>query len=156
MRDLFIRIGLLLQNYTLAQRFIFVFAGVTMLSSMIAILFWANSTEYVSLYSELSPTEANRIVEELKTDGIDYDISSTGTSILVPDDQVNSLRLRFNRVEYGDQIDGFNVFDKSNIGMTTFMQKVNLQRALEGELTKTINQMQEVKQSRVHLVIPEK
>ena len=118
-----------------------------MLSSMIAILFWANSTEYVSLYSELSPTEANRIVEELKTDGIDYEISSTGTSILVPDDQVNSLRLRFNRVEYGDQIDGFIVFDKSNIGMTTFMQKVNLQRALEGELTKTINQMQEVKQS---------
>jgi flagellar M-ring protein FliF len=156
MRDLFIRIGLLLQNYTLAQRFIFVFAGVTMLSSMIAILFWANSTEYVSLYSDLSPTEANRIVEELKTDGIDYEISSTGTSISVPDDQVNSLRLRFNRVEYGDQIDGFNVFDKSNIGMTTFMQKVNLQRALEGELTKTINQMQEVKQSRVHLVIPEK
>jgi flagellar M-ring protein FliF len=156
MRDLFIRIGLLLQNYTLAQRFIFVFGGVTMLSSMIAILFWANSTEYVSLYSDLSPTEANRIVEELKTDGIDYEISSTGTSISVPDDQVNSLRLRFNRVEYGDQIDGFNVFDKSNIGMTTFMQKVNLQRALEGELTKTINQMQEVKQSRVHLVIPEK
>lgn len=156
MRDLFIRIGLLLQNYTLAQRFIFVFGGVTMLSSMIAILFWANSTEYVSLYSDLSPTEANRIVEELKTDGIDYEISSTGTSISVPDDQVNLLRLRFNRVEYGDQIDGFNVFDKSNIGMTTFMQKVNLQRALEGELTKTINQMQEVKQSRVHLVIPEK
>ena len=156
MRDLFIKIGLLLQNYTLAQRFIFVFAGVTMLSSMIAILFWANSTEYVSLYSDLSPTEANRIVEELKTDGIDYEISSTGTSISVPDDQVNSLRLRFNRVEYGDQMDGFNVFDKSNIGMTTFMQKVNLQRALEGELTKTINQMQEVKQSRVHLVIPEK
>ena len=106
MRDLFIRIGLLLQNYTLVQRFIFVFAGVTMLSSMIAILFWANSTEYISLYSDLSPTEANRIVEELKTDGIDYEISSTGTSISVPEDQVNSLRLRFNRVEYGDQIDG--------------------------------------------------
>jgi flagellar M-ring protein FliF len=156
MRDLFIKVGLLLQNYTLAQRFIFVFAGVTMLSSMIAILFWANSTDYVSLYSDMSPSEANRIVEDLKKEGIEYQINSTGTSISVPDDQVNSLRLKFNRVEYGDQIDGFNIFDKSNIGMTTFMQKVNLQRALEGELTKTINQMQEVKQSRVHLVIPEK
>ena len=156
MRDLFIRIGLLLQNYTLAQRFIFVFAGITMLSSFIAILFWVNSTNYVTLYSDLSSSEANRIVEDLNKEGIDFEISSTGTSISVPDDQVNSLRLKFNRVEYGDQIDGFNVFDKSNIGMTTFMQKVNLQRALEGELTKTINQMQEVKQSRVHLVIPEK
>lgn len=156
MRDLFIKVGLLLQNYTLAQRFIFVFAGVTMLSSMIAILFWANSTDYVALYSDMSPSEANRIVEDLKKEGIKYEINSTGTSISVPDDQVNSLRLKFNRVEYGDQIDGFNIFDKSNIGMTTFMQKVNLQRALEGELTKTINQMQEVKQSRVHLVIPEK
>lgn len=156
MRDLFIRIGLLLQNYTLAQRFIFVFAGITMLSSFIAILFWVNSTNYVTLYSDLSLSEANRIVEDLNKEGIDFEISSTGTSISVPDDQVNSLRLKFNRVEYGDQIDGFNVFDKSNIGMTTFMQKVNLQRALEGELTKTINQMQEVKQSRVHLVIPEK
>jgi len=156
MKDLFIRIGLLLQNYTLAQRFIFVFAGVTMLSSMIAILFWANSTDYVALYSDLSPTEANRIVEDLNKEGIEYEINSTGTSISVPDDEVNSLRLKFNRVEYGDKIDGFNIFDKSNIGMTTFMQKVNLQRALEGELTKTINQMQEVRQSRVHLVIPEK
>ena len=156
MRDLFIRIGLLLQNYTLAQRFIFVFVGITMLSSLIAILFWANSTNYVSLYSDLSPSEANRIVEDLNKEGISFEINSTGTSILVPDNQVNSLRLKFNRVEYSDQIDGFNVFDKSNIGMTTFMQKVNLQRALEGELTKTINQMQEVKQSRVHLVIPEK
>ena len=60
MRDLFIKVGLLLQNYTLAQRFIFVFSSVTMLSSMIAILFWANSTDYVSLYSDMSPNEANR------------------------------------------------------------------------------------------------
>ena len=156
MKDLFIRIGFLLQNYTLAQRFVFVFSGVTMLSSLIALLFWANSTDYVPLYSDLSQSEANRIVEELNTDGIDFELSATGSSILVPDSQVNSLRLRFNRVEYGDVIDGFNVFDKSNFGMTTFMQKVNLQRALEGELTITINQMEEVKQSRVHLVIPEK
>ncbi len=156
MRDLFIRIGLLLQNYTLAQRFIFVFTGITMLSSLIAILFWANSTNYLPLYTDLSPTEANRMIEELNQEGIPYEINSTGTGISVPEDQINSLRLKFNRVEYGDQIDGFKVFDKSNIGMTTFMQKVNLQRALEGELTKTINQLQEVKQSRVHLVIPEK
>lgn len=156
MKDLFIKIGLLLQNYTLAQRFIFIFMGATMMSSLIALLFWANSTDYVTLYSDLSPSEANRIVEGLSKEGIEYEISSSGTTILVPDDQVNSLRLKFNRVEYGDEILGFNVFDKSNFGMTTFMQKVNLQRALEGELTKTINQMEEVKQSRVHLVIPEK
>ncbi|MBC8197971.1 MAG: flagellar M-ring protein FliF [Candidatus Marinimicrobia bacterium] len=156
MKDLFIKIGLLLQNYTLAQRFIFIFMGATMMSSLIALLFWANSTDYVTLYSDLSPSEANRIVEGLSKDGIEYEISSSGTTVLVPDDQVNSLRLKFNRVEYGDEIVGFNVFDKSNFGMTTFMQKVNLQRALEGELTKTINQMEEVRQSRVHLVIPEK
>ena len=131
MRDLFIRIGLLLQNYTLAQRFIFVFTGITMLSSLIAILFWANSTNYLPLYTDLSPTEANRMIEELNQEGIPYEINSTGTGISVPEDQINSLRLKFNRVEYGDQIDGFKVFDKSNIGMTTFMQKVNLQRALE-------------------------
>jgi flagellar M-ring protein FliF len=156
MKELLIRIGLLLQNYTLAQRFIFIFTGTIMISSLIALLFWANSTDYVTLYSDLSPSEANRIVEDLNKDGIEYELNSTGSSILVPDDQVNSLRLKFNRVEYGDEIIGFNVFDKSNFGMTTFMQKVNLQRALEGELTKTINQMKEVKQSRVHLVIPEK
>ena len=156
MRDLFIRIGLLLQNYTLAQRFVFIISGVTMLSSLIALLFWSNRTDFVTLYSDLSPSEANRIVEDLNKDGIEFELSATGSSILVPDDQVNSLRLKFNRVEYGDAIDGFNVFDKSNFGMTTFMQKVNLQRALEGELTITINQMEEVKQSRVHLVIPEK
>ena len=118
-----------------------------MLSSLIALLFWSNSTDYVPLYSDLSPSEANRIVEDLNKDGIEFELSATGSSILVPDDQVNSLRLKFNKVEYGDAIDGYNIFDKSNFGITTFMQKVNLQRALEGELTITINQMEEVKQS---------
>ena len=99
MRDLFIRIGLLLQNYTLAQRFIFVFIGITMLSSLIAILFWANSTNYVPLYSDLSPTESNRMIEDLNKEGIPYEINSTGTSIAVPDDKVNALRLKFNRVD---------------------------------------------------------
>lgn len=95
MRDLFIRIGLLLQNYTLAQRFIFVFAGVTMLSSLVVLLLWANSADYVTLYSNLSPSEANRIVEDLTKEDIEFELSSTGTSILVEEDQVNSLRLKF-------------------------------------------------------------
>ena len=94
MRELFIRIGLLLQNYTLAQRFIFIFTGITMLSSVIALLFWANRTDYVMLYSDLSTTEANRIVEDLNKEGINFQFSATGSSILVPNDQVNSLRLK--------------------------------------------------------------
>lgn len=156
MKELLVRVGLLLQHYSLAQRFVIIFVGVTMVSSLIALLFWANSTNYETLYSDLSPGEANRIVEEMNKDGIEYELGASGTTILVPADQVSSLRLKFNRIDYGDVITGFDVFDKTNIGMTSFMQKVNLQRALEGELTKTINQMEEVKHSRVHLVIPEK
>ena len=133
MKELLVRVGLLLQHYSLAQRFVIIFVGVTMVSSLIALLFWANSTNYETLYSDLSPGEANRIVEEMNKDGIEYELGASGTTILVPADKVSSLRLKFNRIDYGDVITGFDVFDKTNIGMTSFMQKVNLQRALEGE-----------------------
>ena len=66
MKELLVRIGLLLQHYTIAQRFVIIFIGITMVSSLISLLFWANSTDYTTLYSDLSPAEANRIVEEMK------------------------------------------------------------------------------------------
>ena len=58
--------------------------------------------------------DAPQFVEDLNKDGIEFELSATGSTIFVPDNQVNTLRLRFNRVEYGDAIDGFNVFDNSN------------------------------------------
>ncbi|MEE9162307.1 MAG: flagellar basal-body MS-ring/collar protein FliF, partial [Candidatus Neomarinimicrobiota bacterium] len=100
--------------------------------------------------------DANDIVNTLRDDGVPYRLAAGGTTIYVPGEEVSEYRLTFaaEGVATGS-VTGFELFDEQRMGMTTFMQRVNFQRALEGELVRTINQMDEVRMSRVHLVIPE-
>ena len=129
---------------------------VAVVSSLIALSLWANRPEYALLYSNLAAEDANDIVITLRDDGVPYRLAGGGTTIFVPADEVSEYRLTFaaEGVATGS-VTGFELFDEQRMGMTTFMQRVNYQRALEGELVRTINQMDEVRMSRVHLVIPE-
>ncbi|RMF62352.1 MAG: flagellar M-ring protein FliF [Calditrichaeota bacterium] len=124
--------------------------------SLVFLFVWANRPEYGLLYSSLSPEDASQIVDDLKSNHIPYQLKNGGTTILVPKKQIYELRLKYageNIIRSGAV--GYELFDKNNLGLTDFMQRVNLKRALEGELANTINQIEAVVQSRVHLVLPE-
>ena len=134
-------------------------ASVAILSAMaVAILiFVANRTDYRPLFTNLTSEDAGEIVKKLKDAKTPYQITADGKGILVPSDKVYELRLTLasEGIPQGGGV-GFEIFDRKNFGMTEFVQKLNYQRALQGELSRTIAQLTGVEQARVHLVIPEK
>lgn len=118
---------------------------------------WANTPSYVVAYTGLSEADAAQIVQKLDENSISYQLKDNGT-ILVPSEQVYSSRLLMAREGLPQSSTvGYELFSgTSTLGMTEFSQKVNYQRAVEGELQRTIGSLDAVKAVRVHLVTPEK
>lgn len=134
-------------------------AGVALLSVMAfaVLIFVANRTDYRPLFTNLTAEDAGEIVKKLKDAKTPYQITADGKGILVPSDKVYELRLSLasEGLPQGGGV-GFEIFDRKSFGMTEFVQKLNYQRALQGELSRTISQLSGVEQARIHLVIPEK
>jgi flagellar M-ring protein FliF len=111
------------------------------------------------LFTNLPTEEGAKIMQELDTRGIPYELRAGGTQIMVPSDQVNKLRLVM--AEQGiptrGSVVGYEIFDKSDtMGTSNFVLNLNQLRALEGELARTITDFQSVEQARVHLVMPKR
>ena len=156
MENFFNQISSMFNRYTLAQRSVIVTLFIGMLSAIIALVVWANRPEYELLFTDIDPTTASKMVGDLKSQKVKYRLENGGKTILIPTESVSEWRLKFTEQGYvGDMITGYEIFDNSEIGMTTFKQKLNMRRALEGELTRTINQFPGVINSRVHLALPE-
>src|SRR3546814_2420059 len=106
------------------------------------------------LYADLDPADAGQIVRELETREIPYQLKANGTQVFVPSDDV--LRLRVTLAEQGlpgGGSVGYELFDKNQgLGTTSFVQNVNLVRALDGERGRTTSSMRHVRATRVHLV----
>ena len=115
------------------------------------------STDYRVLFSNLSSEDAGSIVSKLKEKKIPYQLSDSGNSVMVPSDKVSELRLELasSGLPQGGGV-GFEIFDNKSLGVTEFVQQLNYQRALQGELSRTINCLDEIQHSRVHIVIPKK
>ena len=111
----------------------------------------------VALYTNLEAKDAGDVVNNLRESGIQYELEQTkrGTTILVPATQVHDVRLELatNGLPRGNK--GFELFDDSKLGVTEFQNKVNYLQALQGELTRTIEQIDIVQKARVHIVLPE-
>jgi flagellar M-ring protein FliF len=111
---------------------------------------------YSTLFTNLEPEQGNLVVEKLRELKVPYRLTSGGRTVLVPEKDVYTLRLQLaSEANPGGSGSGYEIFDRSRFGMTSFMQQVNYRRALEGELARTIREMDEVVSARVHLVIPE-
>ncbi|MCX6079922.1 MAG: flagellar basal-body MS-ring/collar protein FliF [Chloroflexi bacterium] len=117
---------------------------------------WATAPSYVIAYSGLSEADASQIVLKMDDNSIPYQIKNNGT-ILVPSEQVYTTRLLMAREGLPKSSTvGYELFSGNTLGMTEFSQKVNYQRALEGELERTIGSLSVVKAVRVHVVTPAK
>ena len=127
------------------------------LIGVMAISVLSSRETYGTLYSELATEDAAAIVEKLKTAQVPYRIEGGGTMIQVPEERIPGLRLELASagLPHGGSV-GFEIFDRSKIGATEFEQQVNLRRALEGELARSVMSIDGVKSARVHLVLPER
>lgn len=132
--------------------------GAVLLISLIgfgSLIYWNSRPEYQVLFSNLSQEDAGEMVGKLKEKKVPFQLAYNGSSILVAKDQVYDTRLSLaaEGLPKGGGV-GFEVFDRSHLGATDFVQKLNYQRALQGELSRTIRQIKEVEQARVHIVTP--
>jgi flagellar M-ring protein FliF len=126
------------------------------MAAMAGIVVWASKTRYETLYTDLNKDDANKISRILEEKKIPYQLANDGKTISIPEDLVGVWRLEIAKLgtSFSGTV-GYEVFDKQSFGTTSFVQKVNKQRALEGELVKTILYIQGVKRARVHISIPE-
>ncbi len=120
-----------------------------------SLIFWNSRPDYQVLFSNLSQEDAGEMVNKLKEKKVPFQLTNNGTTILIPKEQVYDLRLSLatEGLPKGGGV-GFEVFDRTNLGTTDFVQKLNYQRALQGELSRTIKQIKEIEQARVHIVTP--
>lgn len=108
------------------------------------------------LYGDMDSEDSTRIASQLKSSGIPYEVRSNGSQVYVPADKVANLRLTMaNQGMPSGGSMGYEIFDNTdNLGTTAFTQNINLVRALEGELARSITTIGSVRSARVHLVLP--
>lgn len=140
-----------------SQRILIGGLTVTVVVTFFLLIFWLNQPDYRVLYSRLYPEDASTVVNTLQADKIPYKLEADGSTILVPADKVYDLRLKIaGEGNLHGQGLGFEIFDDVKVGQTDFVQRINYQRALQGELARTITEFPQVERARVHLVLPHK
>jgi flagellar M-ring protein FliF len=121
-----------------------------------AVVLWSQKAEQRVLFSNLSFSDANQIIEQLKLYNVPYNFDADGRAILVPDEYVHQARLKLASEGFtADKTVGFEILDKEqSLGTSQFMETTRYRRGLEGELARTIASMTSVRNARVHLGIP--
>jgi flagellar M-ring protein FliF len=138
------------QKVTVMAAAFAVFAG------LIAVLIWGGRTDYSLLYGNLDTAEAGRVTQALDSSSVQYKISQGGGAIYVPSSQVHQMRMQLatQGIPKGEGI-GYELLDKNTLGMSDFMQHANYNRAVQGELARTISKFNGIDSARVMIVSPE-
>ncbi|HKQ70252.1 MAG TPA: flagellar basal-body MS-ring/collar protein FliF [Polyangiaceae bacterium] len=143
-------------SFSTAKRVSLIVVTMAVVVGVLTFSFYSSRVSYAYLFTDLSPEDAASITSKLKELKVPYRVGAGGTAIEVPDEHVHEIRLDLagQGLPRGGGI-GFEIFDKSHLGATEFEQRINLRRALEGELARTIGNISAVQSARVHLVMPE-
>jgi flagellar M-ring protein FliF len=145
----------LFANLSVMQR-VTIFATVLAVGGgLYALVQWKKESDFRPLYTTLASEDAGAVVQKLKEGGIEYRISDSGSTVLVPSAKLAEMRLEMASagLPKSGRI-GFELFDKTNFGATEFVEHINYRRALEGELERTVMSLAEVEQARVHVTFP--
>ena len=144
------------RNVSLVQRVLLI--AIALAVGIVGVLLtqWARRPDMQVLYSRLDPAEAAKVTDKISEKGIAYKLSGGGTTIYVPKENVTQLRLDMAReglTQSGQK--GYGIFDEEKIGISPFVQNINLKRALQEELAKSIQMIDGVIHARIHIVTPE-
>lgn len=141
-------------NLSVPQRISYFGGAAIFIGALVFLVYVANRTDYTVLYSGLSQSDMGEISQALKAKKVPYKVSDGNIEVAKEQVYETRLNLAAEGIPKGAG-SGFEIFDQQKLGSTEFVQKINYQRALQGELARTINGMNEVMESRVHLVMPE-
>lgn len=154
-KDIFSQVVTFLKDLSLVQKVVGGLIVASVLGSMVALSLMGTKTDFNVLYSGLSPEDASAVINKLKEQRIEYQLAESGSAILVPSPIVHETRLSLasEGLPTGGGV-GFELFDKTSLGTTDFVQRLNYQRAVQGELARTIRQFKQVRDARVHIATP--
>ena len=141
-----------LNSYTLSQKVAIIGSAASVIVLLWTLVYFVNQVDYQVLYSELDPSDAQDVVQRLQGMSVEYRLSDDGATVRVPRDKLSEIRIQLasEGLPQSGRI-GFEIFDRTNFGLTNFQEQVNFQRALEGELARSISTLSEVEVARVHL-----
>ena len=130
-------------------------AGAAIVAVIIGLYMWNKAPDYGVLYSNFTDRDGGAITAELDKLNIKHKFSDNGTAILVPTEQVHDARLKLaaQGLPKGGNV-GFELMENQKLGVSQFLEQVNYQRALEGELARSIQSLAAVENARVHLALP--
>ncbi len=140
----------------LNQRVSLVVAALAVAGGLIGVALWSQRPDYQLLYARMGDKDAAAVISYLESQNIPHEVGAGGTSVRVPSSQVYKLRMDLagKGLPSGDGV-GFEIFDKGQFGLSDFVQRTNYLRAVQGELARTITQLQGVRAARVMIVQPE-
>jgi flagellar M-ring protein FliF len=151
------RIGDMLVALPLAHQIVIGIAGVVLVMAAFLFFQWVSTPSYTVLYSQLDDSTLSTVVDELDRQGVPYEIEAGGSRVLVPKSDVYQIRasLAAAGVQNGAMPQGYSILDGQGLNVSDFRQRVDYQRALEGEMALTLLAMNDITSATVHLVIPE-
>jgi len=142
---------------TVSQRMAVLVGTAALLVGAFLVVRWVSTPSYAPLYTDLSGADASAVVDELEAQGIPYEISDGGSTVMVPRSDVYSTRITLSGQGLPASSDtGYNLLDDSDLSTSEFKEQTDFKRAMEGELASTIEAIDGVENSVVHLSIPEK
>jgi flagellar M-ring protein FliF len=145
----------LTKGLSLTQRISIVASALAVVAGVVGFVHWKHEGDFRPLYTSMAPEDASGVVQKLKETGVEYRLSDNGSAVMVPSEKLAESRLALAAagLPKTGRI-GFELFDKSNFGATEFVEHINYERALEGELERSVMSLEEVEQARVHLTLP--
>src|SRR5580704_4954991 len=145
----------LIAGLSLKQKGYIVLAALLTVGGIVGFTRWKHESDFRPLFTAMAPEDAAGVVQKLRETAVEYRLSENGSAVLVAPDKLAESRLALAAVGLPKtgRI-GFELFDKSNFGATEFVEHINYQRALEGELERSVMSLAEVEEARVHLTLP--
>src|SRR3990167_11133660 len=143
-------------NLSSAKKMVLFVLILVALAAPVAIALMMHERNFVVLYQDLSEEDAARLIEKLNSLKIEYELDQSGQTVLVDKALADDVRLQLvgGGVKPGAGV-GYEIFDTLSYGVSDFAQKIHYLRAVQGELSRTIASLDEVKSARVHIVLPE-
>lgn len=146
------------QGLTPIKRLSLIAASVMVLVSVSIVSLMLSGAHHVPLFKNIPPDQLALIIEKLQKNNIPFQLEDGGSTILIPSDLLHSTQMAVMTELGSSQVGqvGLELFEKQDFGVTSYAQRINYQRALQGELIRAINTLSAVKQSKVILAIPPK
>lgn len=143
--------------FTAGQKVVAVVGTVALLLAGFMIFRWASTPSYAPLYSNLSSSDASAVIDKLDSQGVSYKITNGGATVMVPKDKVYSTRISLSGQGLPSSSDsGYSILDKQSLSTSQFQEQTNFKRAMESELSRTIEALNGVQTAVVHLALPQK